>query len=114
MSGISTHVLDTSRGRPAGGVLVRLDREEAPGRWQQVGSGRTDQNGRCGDLLAGGEKLVAGSYRLTFDTQSYFAAQKVQGLYPAVQVIFLVRDGDAHFHIPLLLSANGYTTYRGS
>jgi 5-hydroxyisourate hydrolase len=114
LSGISTHVLDTARGKPASGVGVRLEREEALGRWQQVGSGRTDENGRCAELLAGGEKLAPGNYRLTFDTQSYFAAQKVEGLYPAVEVIFVARDGDAHFHIPLLLSPNGYTTYRGS
>ena len=114
MSGISTHVLDTARGKPASNVPVRLEREEAPERWKQVGSGCTDQNGRCADLLAKGENLAPGNYRLTFDTKSYFAAQKVDGLYPLVQVLFAVRDGDAHFHIPLLLSPNGYTTYRGS
>lgn len=114
MSTISTHVLDTASGKPANGVPVRLEREEAPDRWKQVGSGRTDANGRCAQLLGEGEKLTAGNYRLVFDTQTYFLAQKVEGLYPQVQVIFAVREGSGHFHIPLLLSPNGYTTYRGS
>lgn len=114
MSTISTHVLDTSRGTPAGDVPLRLEREEAPERWKLVGSGRTDQNGRCAQLLAASENLATGNYRLSFDTKSYFAAQKIEGLYPLVQVQFSVRDGDAHFHIPLLLSPNGYTTYRGN
>ena len=113
MSTVSTHVLDTARGKPAGEVAVRLEHEEAPEKWRLVGSGRTDSNGRCTQLL-GGEKLAAGTYRLSFDTKSYFVAQKIEGLYPQVQVIFAVRDGDGHFHIPLLLSPNGYTTYRGS
>jgi 5-hydroxyisourate hydrolase len=114
MSAITTHVLDTSRGKPAEDVPVRLELEEVPERWKLVGSARTDQNGRCGQLLGEGEKLAAGNYRLSFDTKSYFAAQGIEGLYPLVQVQFAVRDSDAHFHIPLLLSPNGYTTYRGS
>jgi len=114
MSGISTHVLDTAQGKPAGDVPVRLEREETPERWEQVGSGRTDQSGRCAQLLGEGEKLSAGNYRLSFDTKRYFAAQKIEGLYPLVQVVFFVSAGEEHFHIPLLLSPNGYTTYRGS
>jgi 5-hydroxyisourate hydrolase len=113
MSGISTHVLDTARGKPAAEVPVRLEREEAAEKWKLVGEGRTDSNGRCAQL-AGGGGLPAGNYRLAFDTKSYFAAQKLDGLYPLVQVHFTVRAGEEHFHIPLLLSPNGYTTYRGS
>ncbi len=114
MSAITTHVLDTGRGKPAGDVPVRLEREEAPERWKLIGTGRTDQNGRCGELLGDGEKLAEGNYRLRFDTGSYFAAQKIAGLYPQVQVQFAVAEGETHFHLPLLLSPNGYTTYRGS
>lgn len=114
MSGISTHVLDTARGRPASGVPVQLEREEAPEKWNMVGQGSTDANGRCAQLVSGGAALMAGSYRLVFDTRSYFASQKIDGLYPLVQVQFTVRAGEEHFHIPLLLSPNGYTTYRGS
>jgi 5-hydroxyisourate hydrolase len=114
MSAISTHVLDIARGRPASDVAVRLEREESADCWRLIGEGRTDQNGRCAELLNTSEKLAAGKYRIHFDTGSYFAAQNMEGLYPLVTVEFGVRAGDAHYHIPLLLSPNGYTTYRGS
>ncbi len=114
MSAISTHVLDTARGLPAGDVPVRLERQEGSGDWRLLGSARTDRDGRCAELLAAGESLRAGHYRMIFDTASYFGAQKIKGLYPAVQITFSVRAGETHFHIPLLLSPNGYTTYRGS
>jgi 5-hydroxyisourate hydrolase len=73
----------------------------------------TDQDGRCAQLLPGDE-LPPGVYRLSFDTASYFDAHQLAGLYPSVSVTFQVRDGESQFHIPLLLTANGYTTYRGS
>lgn len=114
MSRISTHVLDTARGKPAAGVPVRLDRQDSSGQWSAVGSGQTDQDGRCAQLLAEGELLREGLFRLTFETAIYFAACGVQGLYPVVQVTFQVCSGETQFHIPLLLSPNGYTTYRGS
>jgi 5-hydroxyisourate hydrolase len=114
MSAISTHVLDTARGLPASDVPVRLERQESSGDWRLLASGRTDRDGRCAELLPAGESLPAGNYRMTFDTASYFAARKVEGLYPVVQITFAVRAGEAHFHIPLLLSPYGYTTYRGS
>lgn len=114
MSGISTHVLDTSRGLPASDVPLRLERQESPGEWRLLAAARTDSNGRCGQLLPEGESLHEGLYRLTFDTEHYFASQPAAGLYPMVQIIFAVREREGHFHIPLLLSPNGYTTYRGS
>lgn len=112
MNRISTHVLDLGRGKPASDVPVRLERQEA-GSWQLLKSASTDQDGRCGQLLPDGE-LRPGIYRLTFDTASYFGTLKIAALYPVVEVTFQVRDGESQFHIPLLLSANGYTTYRGS
>jgi 5-hydroxyisourate hydrolase len=111
---ISTHVLDTAQGKPAAGVAVRLERQAAPGKWVQVSSGHTDKDGRCPQLLPDGLAFSGGEYRLTFETAAYFQAQGVQGLYPFVEITFEVRDREAHFHIPLLLSPNGYTTYRGS
>jgi 5-hydroxyisourate hydrolase len=109
---ISTHVLDLMRGCPANDVPVRLEREES-GTWHLLGSAHTDADGRCGQLLSHPE-LLPGRYRLCFDTASYFRTQKVLSLYPAVEVVFEVREGESQFHIPLLLNANGYTTYRGS
>jgi 5-hydroxyisourate hydrolase len=114
MNRISTHILDIARGKPAQDVPVQLEWQEAPGTWHLLASGRTDRDGRCGNLLPEDAALPTGIYRLAFDTASYYAGQKVEGLYPVVQITFAVRDGETHFHIPLLLTQNGYTTYRGS
>jgi 5-hydroxyisourate hydrolase len=113
MKQISTHILDLMRGRPAHDVPIRLERQEASGGWRILNSARTDQDGRCGQLLPN-DQMAPGLYRLSFDTASYFVSQKISALYPVVDVTFQVRDGESQFHIPLLLSANGYTTYRGS
>ena len=109
MSAITTHVLDTARGLPAAGIGVTLEAESGAG-WRTVGTGVTDADGRARNLLPEGEALAAGVYRLTFDTHAY----QPDGLYPAVSVTFRVREPQRHHHIPLLLSPNGYTTYRGS
>jgi 5-hydroxyisourate hydrolase len=114
MSRISTHVLDTAKGKPAASVPVRLERQDSSGKWVPVGSAQTDQDGRCSQLLPDGRTLAEGLYRLTFDTAGYFAACGTEGLYPVVEIVFRVRSGESHFHIPLLLSPHGYTTYRGS
>ena len=114
MKRISTHVLDIALGRPAHDVPVRLERQDASGAWCLLTSARTDRDGRCSQLLPKDGELTVGLYRLAFDTASYFEARKVAGLYPIVEVAFHVRDGESQFHIPLLLSPNGYTTYRGS
>jgi 5-hydroxyisourate hydrolase len=113
MSGITTHVLDTSRGKPAAGMAVMLDIEEADG-WRTVGFGRTDANGRLKDLLPSGHSLSAGTYRLTFGTGDYFAAQGTPTFYPSVTVVFVVSGAAEHYHVPLLVSPYGYSTYRGS
>jgi 5-hydroxyisourate hydrolase len=110
---ISTHVLDTSTGKPAKDVRVRLERQQS-GQWQVLNSSHTDADGRCLQLLPDGEPLRAGTYRLAFDTGSYHQAQKIEGLYPVVEIVFQVREGESDFHIPLLLSPHGYSTYRGS
>ena len=114
MTRISTHVLDTARGIPAKDVSVQLERQESSSHWRAVGAARTDSDGRCPQLLPDGEALAPGVYRLAFDTAGYFKGQGIKGLYPMVQITFEARQGDSHFHIPLLLSPNGYTTYRGS
>lgn len=114
MSAITTHVLDTSLGRPASGVPVVLELRAGEHEWKQVAKGSTDSDGRVKQLVPTGAPLAAGTYRLVFDTGSYFRARGVEGLYPEVTVMFTVRDPAQHYHIPLLLSPNGYTTYRGS
>jgi 5-hydroxyisourate hydrolase len=114
MSQITTHVLDISAGRPAENVPVLLEVEEIGTGWKHLGRGATDKDGRFRDLLLAPATLVEGTYRLTFDTEAYFAGKKIQALYPQVSVVFTVRDASRHYHIPLLLSPFGYSTYRGS
>lgn len=111
MSPITTHVLDTARGRPAAGVPLILERGGARG-WTPVGRGATDADGRCGTLMKEGA-LRKGVYRLTFGVASYFKKTGQTGFYPSVAIVFSVRDG-GHHHVPLLLSPWGYSTYRGS
>jgi 5-hydroxyisourate hydrolase len=113
MSGITTHVLDTARGQPASGVPVRLEHESSPGAWSEIGAGVTDADGRL-RTLNDGRTIVAGTYRITFDTARYFQSQSREGFYPHVAVTFVVRDPSQHFHVPLLLSPFGFSTYRGS
>jgi 5-hydroxyisourate hydrolase len=110
MSAITTHVLDTSRGLPAAGVPVVLEAQSADGAWKRLGFGATNADGRVGSLVAEESALTEGVYRLVFDTRTY----NPDGLYPEVTVTFQVRDAGRHYHIPLLLSPHGYTTYRGS
>ena len=113
MSSITTHVLDTSRGRPAAGVPVTLELEAAGG-WELVGKGTTNADGRISDLVSDEIVLAAGVYRLIFDTATYFAAQETEGFYPQVTIVFKFADPAQHYHVPLLLNPFGYSTYRGS
>ena len=113
MSPITTHVLDTSQGRPASGVAVLLEAAEGDG-FRALARGRTDDDGRCRDLLADGTTLTKGAYRLTFETGAYFSARGVATFFPRVSIVFEVGEPEQHHHVPLLLSPFGYTTYRGS
>lgn len=113
MSGITTHVLDTSRGRPASGVPVVLEVQGEDG-WRELGRAETDGDGRVRQLLPPGMALAAGVYRLTFGIETYSLAQGVEGFYPEASIVFHVRDANQHHHVPLLLSPYGYSTYRGS
>ena len=114
MSAITSHVLDTARGRPAAGVPVRLEIESAERVWRILGKALTDSDGRVKDLLAPDTKLVEGTYRIIFDTAAYFLSQNTPAFYPEVTVVFVIRNPGERYHIPLLLSPYGYSTYRGS
>ena len=115
MKRISTHVLDTTTGRPAAGIAVDLEQSGLNGQWQSLAACTTDGDGRCVNLLPQDAlPALPGLYRLRFDTGNYHRAQSIDGLYPLVEITVLVREGDTHLHVPLLLSPNGYTTYRGS
>ena len=110
---ITTHVLDTSRGGAAAGVGVVLEVRHEGG-WRLVGHGTTDANGRLTTLTAAGE-VRPGTYRLTFDTGRYFRAAGIGApFFPEALVTFVVAGGGEHYHVPLLLSPFGYSTYRGT
>ncbi len=111
---ISTHVLDTARGRPAAGLAVSLARLHNAD-WILVHQGRTDDNGRVQSLFVPSPACEAepATYRLRFETKAYFAAHRQPSLYPYIDIVFEA-ETSAHYHIPLLLAAHGYTTYRGS
>ena len=114
MSAITTHVLDTSRGVPAVGVAVLLEMLEASGAWHPIGRGATDTDGRLRTLMPDEEPLQVGVYRLTFNTVQYFEELGLPAFYPRVVIEFETAPGERHYHVPLLLSTFGYTTYRGS
>ena len=114
MSAITTHVLDTALGRAAAGVHVLLERRDETGQWQSISRGTTDHDGRARALYPEGQPLLPGVYRLTFDTGAYFEGQEVTAFYPEVSVVFETAPGEKHYHVPLLLSPFGYSTYRGT
>jgi 5-hydroxyisourate hydrolase len=112
MSGITSHVLDTSRGQPAVDLKIELHQKSGEG-WKFVGGGLTDTNGRCNALMSNAP-FVAGTYRLMFHAGAYYKSQKLETFYTEIPVIFEVRDANGHYHVPLLISPFGYSTYRGS
>lgn len=111
MNGISTHVLDTAKGRPAQGIRVIAERKSGTGDFASIGEGVTDSNGRIPHLLGNGA-LETGAYRLTFHVGDYF--KEHDHFYSEIAVQFVVRDTSTHYHVPLLLSPYGYSSYRGA
>ena len=112
-SKISAHVLDTALGKPAIDLSVRLYLLDESGTFCEVGSGVTNADGRVAELLTE-QPLVPRVYRVVFETEAYLLATKQEVFYPRVEVVFRVQEGQVHYHIPLLLSPYGYSTYRGS
>jgi 5-hydroxyisourate hydrolase len=109
---ITTHVLDTARGGPAVGVTVILELRHA-GEWSPIGRGTTDAHGRL-TTLTDDRGLAPGTYRLTFDTGAYHREHGISvPFFPEAKITFNVRNTDEHYHVPLLLSPFGYSTYRG-
>lgn len=109
MSTLSTHVLDTALGMPAKGVHVVLKHGGAV-----LGSGTTDADGRVKDIAGAATKLNPGEYSLTFSVADYFRTSDRETFYSDIVVTFNISAGDAHYHVPLLVSPFGYSTYRGS
>ncbi len=114
MSAITTHVLDLSSGRPAAGLAVMLEQHDTRAGWTTLGRDETDGDGRARRLMPSGAQLVPAIYRLTFDTRGYFHDRSIAAFCPTVVIVFETTSGETHYHVPLLLSPFGYTTYRGS
>jgi 5-hydroxyisourate hydrolase len=112
MSQITTHILDTSIGKPAKNIQIILEKFST-GNWIEIGRGNTNEDGRLPNLLDPSISLELGNYRLIFDTDSYYKQQNTVGLYPEVTIVFTISE-NKHYHIPLLLNPFGYCTYRGS
>ena len=112
MSQITTHVLDTAAGKPGKGISIRLMKNENDN-WLVIAEGITNADGRVSDLLPAGKILSTGDYRIIFNIGEYYKIQKIKTFYPAVEILFTVFDGN-HYHVPLLISPYGYSTYRGS
>ncbi|MEO6488581.1 MAG: 2-oxo-4-hydroxy-4-carboxy-5-ureidoimidazoline decarboxylase [Ferruginibacter sp.] len=112
VSQLTTHVLDTSAGRPGKDITIRLKRS-INSRWQTFAQGITNADGRIGDLLPPNKNVDPGNYKMVFETTEYFTANKIHGFYPVVEIDFTVIDNE-HYHVPLLINPFGYSTYRGS
>jgi 5-hydroxyisourate hydrolase len=111
MSPITTHILDTARGTPAAHVPVTLE-FQSNDTWTKLATAHTNADGRIPTLLPDTHALQPGIYRITFDTTAYYAGAAT--FYPLVQITFCITDPKQHYHVPLLLSPFGYSTYRGS
>jgi 5-hydroxyisourate hydrolase len=114
MSAITTHVLDLTSGRPAVGVAITLASQDKDGRWSEIARGVTDADGRVRDLLPADQPLAPGDYSLRFESAAYFVGRDLPTFYPEVVITFRVDVAGASYHVPLLLSPFGYSTYRGS
>ena len=113
MSQITTHVLDTSKGAPAEGIKITLQRPTGVDQWEDITSGITNSDGRIANFLSNDSSIQPGVYRMLFDTKNYFKASNTKAFYPFVPIVFEIFDTE-HYHIPLLLNPFGYSTYRGS
>jgi 5-hydroxyisourate hydrolase len=112
MSQLTTHILDTSKGKPANGVSISLFKQNNND-WDLLSAGITNDDGRIPDLLKKDDLLVFGIYKMKFETESYFQQQNIKTFYPYAEIVFTI-DSNDHYHIPLLLNPYGYSTYRGS
>ncbi|OCK52925.1 hydroxyisourate hydrolase [Chryseobacterium sp. CBo1] len=110
---LSSHILDVSKGLPVSGVKIKLEKYSKQSKiWTFVDEKNTDTNGRISDFLPS-EKDNLGIFKLTYYTSDYFRKDNTESFYPYIEVVFEIRDKN-HYHVPITLSAYGYSTYRGS
>ena len=110
---LSSHILDVSKGTPASGVTIKLEKlVEQSNTWIKVDEKVTDKNGRITDFL-NADTTNFGIYKLTYLTKEYFEKDDIESFYPFIEVVFQIKDTN-HYHVPITLSAFGYSTYRGN
>ena len=110
---LSSHILDISKGAPAAGVTIKLEKQNEKNKeWTLVDEKVTDKNGRIGDFLDSKHDNT-GIYKLIYMVSDYFKKENVESFYPFIEVVFQIKD-KAHYHVPITLSAYGYSTYRGN
>ena len=110
---LSVHVLNLENGLPSAGVSVTLE-QQVGDHWQALSKGVTNQQGRIAELFPANRSMTPGEYRVVFKTGDYYKKANRETFFPEVPVIFQVKQADQHYHIPLLLSPYGFSTYRGS
>jgi len=111
---LSSHILDISKGMPASGVPIRLEKMDTNKKtWSVIEEKVTDANGRITDFLSSDRSNNVGIYKLTYLTADYFKRQNIESFYPFIEVVFEIKDSK-HYHVPITLSAYGYSTYRGN
>lgn len=113
MSPITTYILDITTGLPGAGISAVLERRTHSAGWQAIAEGITDVNGRINELLSVREAFLPGHYRFIFETGPYFLLRSIECFFPQITVSFVVKDVRQHYHVPVLLSPFGYSTYRG-
>lgn len=111
MSQLTTHILDTTKGKPASGIKIILYQQED--NWKEMATGITNADGRIQNLLEEGQPLAYGIYKMKFETGAYFELEGVSSFYPFIEIVFQITTAE-HYHVPLLLNPFGYSTYRGS
>lgn len=115
MGAITTHVLNTTLGKPGKNIKVDLQfKKEEDNGWETIGEGITNDDGRVQKLIMDGWDLKEGTYKITFLLQDYYSENQIKGFYPEASICFFVDKANEHYHVPLLISGHGYTTYRGS
>ncbi|THV59413.1 hydroxyisourate hydrolase [Chryseobacterium candidae] len=111
---LSSHILDISQGKPAGSVVIELEKyNETNRQWVSIGKKQTDNNGRVSDFLPYQKAGNNGKYKLVFFIEDYYKHKNIESFYPSIEVIFQIKDNE-HYHVPITLSPFGYSTYRGS
>jgi len=110
---LSSHILDISRGMPAEGVLIKLEKQNSNGQWTFIYENKTNKEGRIQNFLPYGDKQNKGIFKLTYFIEPYFKSLKQNSFYPFIEVVFEIKS-DEHYHVPITLSPYGYSTYRGN